>query len=183
MFVSHAQKLAFIHVRKTGGHSLRPMLKQVTDMRNEGPYHETAPEARRRLGAAFDDYHSFAFVRNPWDRLVSIWAARKKWKHPAVGAFLSFDEFVERDCYTETQTDVLYTGGLFQLVTDVYHFENFEAECQRLWTRLKLKQVPVIHRNRSRHAPYATYYTLTTRDRVGEVFAADIESFGYTFNS
>ena len=183
MFVSHTKKLAFIHVRKTGGHSLRPMLRQVTDMRNEGPYHETAPAARRRMGADWDGYYSFAFVRNPWDRLVSLWAARKKWVLPAPGAFLSFDEFVERKCYTETQASVLCERGRF-LVEGLYRMDScvgFEMECRRLWKRLGIAEVPVLHKNASRHAPYQTYYTPTTRKLVGEMFAADVELFGYTF--
>ena len=39
----------------------------------------------------------------------------------------------------------------------------------------------VPHRNRSPHGSYRDYYSAAARDKVGEVYAADVEAFGYTF--
>ena len=37
------------------------------------------------------------------------------------------------------------------------------------------------HRNKSPHGSYRDYYSDAARDRVAEVYAADLEAFGYTF--
>jgi Sulfotransferase family len=72
MLISESQKLLFIHIQKTGGESIARMLtERVPGIRRLGAKHEFARSARVRLGAAWGDYFKFAFVRNPWDRLVS----------------------------------------------------------------------------------------------------------------
>ena len=37
------------------------------------------------------------------------------------------------------------------------------------------------HKNKSRHGTYHDYFTEETRNRVAEVYAEDIELFGYTY--
>jgi hypothetical protein len=37
------------------------------------------------------------------------------------------------------------------------------------------------HVNRSKHSSYRDYYDDVTRKRVAQVFAKDIDAFGYTF--
>ena len=75
MLVSDSKKLLFIHIQKTGGTSLRACLKGVIPDLEEGrgvKYHARLSDALRS-GSRFQRgaYYTAAFVRNPWDRLVS----------------------------------------------------------------------------------------------------------------
>lgn len=65
------RKFAFIHVQKTGGTSVGELLRAaVPDITDYAPRHLGARHAKKKLDG-WDGYYRFAFVRNPWDRLVS----------------------------------------------------------------------------------------------------------------
>lgn len=84
MLVSHEQKFLFIHIQKTGGSTIKTLLRtQIDDLEQIGASHRPLCEASE-IG---DDYFRFAFVRNPWARLVSWYsmiqdAAGYRWYHP-----------------------------------------------------------------------------------------------------
>ena len=72
MLVSDSRKVLFVHIQKTGGETVAEILtKHAPDIRPLGAKHEFASFGKLELGAAWNDYFKFAFVRNPWDRLVS----------------------------------------------------------------------------------------------------------------
>jgi len=72
MLYSQEKKILFIHVQKTGGLSFEHILKSnITDIKSALRQHANAVEAKQYLGNAWDEYYKVAFVRNPWDRLVS----------------------------------------------------------------------------------------------------------------
>ena len=73
MLISHEEpKFIFIHIQKTGGVSLSNLLRQYipTTTPGRGLRHISARRALKKVENP-DDYFKFAFVRNPWDRLVS----------------------------------------------------------------------------------------------------------------
>jgi hypothetical protein len=60
--------------------------------------------------------------------------------------------------------------------------ETLTADLRAVFARFELPlpgELPTA--NTSSHTDYHDYYTSTTRDRVGEIFAADIAAFGYEF--
>ena len=70
MLVSHSRKLIFVHIQKTGGMTVTRILrKNVSDVSRLRPKHEFAVRAMEE--PEWNEYFKFAFVRNPWDRLVS----------------------------------------------------------------------------------------------------------------
>ena len=82
--ISHPHKFVFIHIPKTGGSSIETLFLGKPQRRwapeiNHYFQHATAAELRNRLMNRdnFDRYFKFAFVRNPWDRIVS----EMKWRY------------------------------------------------------------------------------------------------------
>jgi Sulfotransferase family len=72
MLISTEKKFLFFHIQKTAGSSVARLLKsQAPDTRPFLGQHDHALWAKKYLAAEWDDYYKFAFVRNPWDRLVS----------------------------------------------------------------------------------------------------------------
>lgn len=96
------RKTIFVHVPKNAGSSIVKALRQNSGYKPTGyesvdhdhEMHWMGGECRRVTRAVGEDvwnqYFTFAFVRNPWDRLVSGWQmTRQRGKHE-----LSFAEFV-----------------------------------------------------------------------------------------
>jgi hypothetical protein len=190
MMICRDRKLLFVHLQKTGGMSVRVLLRRVVGMTKFGPRHASLRRARRRLGSAFADYYSFSFVRNPWDRLVSLYeyrrkkgrTRRRKGRLRGIPGEISFDEFAQR-WRGPSQAAALCDASGTLLVCEVYRFERFAEECNRLLAHIGLPPAEIPHRNFTRHGHYSTYYDSALRGVVGEQYARDIAVFGYKFET
>lgn len=70
MLVSEKNKFIFVSTPKTGTHSVFKLLPEIFDTsRVEGAYHET------NIPEKYKEYYVFTTVRNPFERMVSIWNA------------------------------------------------------------------------------------------------------------
>src|SRR5215218_4648814 len=117
MLISKEEKVLFIHIQKTGGSSIAEALKQkIPDVTEVFGTHDSALRARAALESEYSRLFKFAFVRNPWDRLVSwymmiqqrekVWPGRRLyrlWQY-ALDHSTNFEEFI-LNC-TETIHDV-----------------------------------------------------------------------------
>jgi len=206
---SDSRRVLFVHIPKTGGSTVDHIFdREVADARGgrAGQRHATYQELVR-TEPHLERYWSFGFVRNPWARMVSWWAfggavvaraARgmegavahfrtnpERWApfEAYCGDFRRFvlegTEAVERFGQPQVRWLTKPDGGLVDFVGRV---ETFEDDLNVLREHLGLQPV-VTHRrkNRSPHGHYQDYYDDETRTRVAEVFADDVEAFGYTF--
>lgn len=183
----YLQNYLFIHINKTGGRSIETALGCVYE-------HKTARQKRREMGAeVWADKFTFAFVRNPWDRVVSQYSYRHRTgQEEHVGRDLSFDAWV-RAVYGEQEKPVGANDVLFlpqsdwvtdeageYLVDFVGRFERFEDDFQHVCDRIGVtKSLP--HKNKSSRGHYRTYYTDETAGIVARYFAEDIDRFDYSF--
>ena len=102
----------------------------------------------------------------------------------AAAAYSGFEEFVLRG--TEElprvgRPQVDYLRAPDREVDFVGRTESFAEDLQEVERRLGAEPTRVPHRNKSPHGSYRDYYSPAARDKVGEVYAADLEAFGYTF--
>lgn len=162
--------LTFVHIPKTGGTSVRAWLSKNTPRY----IHPSLP--------MMTPQETFAVVRNPWDRVVSLWAFWNKLKK----ADVPFDDFVRNLQSYKFREDSWFTFDQPQKawipdgVTYLLKFETLDQDFVQIQTLLGCTD-PLPKVNTSQHEDYHTYYTDETRDIVSQVFKDDIEAFNYVF--
>lgn len=204
MLFSQRRKFLFIHIQKTAGTSIEVALASVTP--DAVRRFDDIPECRdplknRHLFAAdlkkylddeiWNSYYKFAFVRNPWARLVSwynmcverpttpfMWLVKREAK--------TFDDFLSLSQWraqrtTFNQADYISDPAGNLIVDFVGRFERVNSDFRVICDRLNI-DVKLPHKNRSTPTDYRMYYRDGTRKAVAERFARDIEMFGYSFD-
>lgn len=165
---------------------------QHNGMKHITGYHKFAKarEVRAKLGAErFDRYFSFSFVRNPYDRLVSLYFHLKRLtQHPLHEKVkgMEFPDYVEwgleqsPDLLLDSLTDA--DGRL--LLDHVGRLETFAADVQQVCARLGVPFDGARHENATpgRGKDYRVYYDQRSRARVAAYFAKDLEQLGYDFD-
>jgi hypothetical protein len=160
----------------------------------------------RRLAARFPRHLSFSFVRNPWARLVSIYTEKIR-PEPVTSEFfvngvqrcfvkrglpvragMGFEEFAEIACglpdaetekHLKSQSHFLVREGAV-VPRFLGHVESMADDWRRLGT-LAGFGTPLRHLNRTRHAPYTSFYDRRLVNLVGDRYRDDVEIFGYDF--
>ena len=69
MYIDHDNKIVFIHIPRTGGTSIKSALNLHDKIYKEDVYHMSANDIPKEC----EDYFKFTFVRNPFDRFVSLY--------------------------------------------------------------------------------------------------------------
>jgi hypothetical protein len=196
--ISDNLKCVFIHIQKTGGDSIETALGlEVTDK------HFLARQLNVKYDRAlWNHYFKFAFVRNPWDRLVSWYSMIENARgRPRLNGFFryvltnaaSFEDFILRctdqirdddgdKCIYTNQIEYLVDMNGTLLVDFVGRFErlqqDFDQVCSVLGIETRL--LPRLNHG-SRHEHYSQYYSDEMREFVSERYKSDIEYFGFAF--
>lgn len=218
MLVSYDPPFVFVHIDKAAGsniqHALRPFMK-VTGRsklrrlpgllgsfnRAAGLYrqlefseHAPAETVRRCLPPpVYANLFKFAFVRNPWDRLVSRHAyLLRKTEHARsreVNELGGFDAYLRWELdHTgkkggmRHQADYVLGPDGRLIVDFIGYFERLEEDFAEVARRIG---IPASLPPPKSHAPrkdYRSFYTDETKELVAGAYARDIELFGYTFD-
>ena len=222
--ISETDNCLFVHIPKVAGQSVeavflaragldwgqreRFLLKPNTDPALGPPRlaHLTASEYIE-LGylseTEFASMFSFAFVRNPWDRLVSEYLYRK---YPY--SFETFllkhfpkaeddDYTLGRDLYRHVipQAKFLYNNEGELLVDFIGKFESLEEDFATVSEKITGERLTLPHKNKSgvsglkkilgrskqKKVHYSQYYTSKTQALVAELYRDDIRLFNYKF--
>ena len=228
--ICHPLQCIFVHVPKTAGQSVEQffMDQQGLDWNNDRDklllQNNTDPalgtEKLAHLSASeyvecghisqeqFSSYYKFAFVRNPWTRLLSEYRYRNYFHHH------SFKDFVlhklpkpgwdDKYRHIMPQYDLLYDTKGNCLVDFIGRFETLQQDFDRVCSHLGIEDSALPHRNRSdkksrdlkrkfrnilfmngenRLRSLTDFYDDEIREAVDNYYRIDIETFGYKFNT
>lgn len=187
-------KCVFVPIPRTGGTSISHSLFG-NEFGHPPLYHFYAYDKRRT-----EDYFKFAFVRNPWDRLVSTFFFLKAgarggralaWSREYISVFNEFNDFVLALRRARFRNNVV-SFALFrpqweficlngELSTNFCgRFETLSIDFHHVCTRLG-KNVDLMTCGQSIHRPYSEHYSPAAKEIVEDIYRRDIELFSYEF--
>jgi hypothetical protein len=137
------------------------------------------------------DFFKFAFVRNPFDRLVSCWQNKIKKRNafdlpPEVRedlfSFSRFLDYVSAHDLTNCNTHFRLQSCLIDLneVDFIGRMEHFEQDIKTVFQLLDLPMSEIPHNNKSK--PLEKTESVTTREnfqRCYDLYRKDFQLFGY----
>jgi hypothetical protein len=190
VIISDTHRFVFAHVPKTGGISMRAALESFADGQS-AVLRETTHETLQELVARepqLAGHFKFAFVRNPWDRLVSFHTYARHYLSPTLPQMqeIDFSQMLHlldrdtpwlRDLFVMRQQTECVSGADF-----VGRFEEMDGDFARVCAQLNIR-ASLPKKNASQHGVYASYYNAWSRGFVAARYAKDIEQFGYTFEA
>lgn len=177
----------FIHINKTAGRSIGKSLGLAFE-------HKTSQKKIEELGRAeWDKRFTFTFVRNPWDRAVSLYHYRVKTNQTNLRTDgVSFEEWVKL-CFVEQDPYYYNTHKMFmpqldwltdskdELAVDfIGKFESLNDDFDKICAQLG-KVSSLEHLHRSKRKSYRDYYTENTTEIIRDFYKKDIDAFDYSF--
>lgn len=187
-------------------HEANPRKPDIHKFFDNSPYQIKKRHLVRQLGNKYRDYFKFAFVRNPWDRLVSCYLDKLSdggpgLKSPPVLSArvypgMPFAEFVgivhetpdrEANIHFKSQCSVICgrRDNETILADFVGRFENLKADFDTVAEKIgdgRLQQIPHLMRAKTRKSrSYREFYDDRLKNLVYERYEDDVEKFDYSF--
>lgn len=208
--ISHRYRCILIHIPRTAGSSIERWI-HGSDWWDHSPStkHLLASQAKQLYHECWDDYFKFAFVRNPWDRMVSCLHhslhfrldagndstryARDRRQGIELSGYkklFGYPVTVEHDhrffdrsdlIRDEHKANCVYQNIIDEPIDFIGCFETLAADVEYLRKRLGIKRPFRFHQQKSRRKAYQHYFDERSREEIGQLYAEDIEAFGYEF--
>jgi hypothetical protein len=189
-------QVAFVHIPKTAGYAIGRCLRDAGALLegygfNHDPLRDTSSKPGRAERRA--DFISMAVVRNPYDRLHSIYEfyTTSTKNRDVIPRTLTFERFV-----LDFDRDWFERGGQFTtchhfvsdergrvIATDVLRFEHLRDEYASFCRKYGIVN-NLVDMNKNQHkqpVDRAQLYTPAMRAVVERVYRADFEAFGYSY--
>ena len=198
-------KFIFIDICKTAGTSIiKSFIANFPDADFEG-YHHSIPnmvcgagDVRTASYITQEDIELntlFTVVRNPYDRLVSLYFWGKNLPmYSDCNTFKDFVINVINNKYTEynqhrykSQVHWISDVNGKIVVDNILRFENLETDFEELLKKLKIPNFNLIKTNTAYQMSgivrkhYSYYYDEETKNMVTEFYKDDLEAFNYCF--
>lgn len=190
--VSDEHKAVFIHINRTGGTSIERALGHDGYKGDTFQDHREPHAVRAEIGDdKWQRYFKFSVVRNPWDKMVSMYHHRKQnfdrsWDSPIMQhesmsfpAWVTLLDKLKNYPQHNLHNQLDWLGGPDTL-DFIARFERLEQDWEVIRERLGI-DTKLPRTNGSKHGHYRDYYTPETRDMVAQRFSKDIRHFGYQF--
>jgi len=200
MRISHRYKFISVSIPKTGSQSIRAAIDESSDVSSVSDdkscyFHHTTYNKITQCFDYVDQYFTFAFVRNPWSRVVSQWT----YMHDYATQTKCYDVFRTRCCdmieqcksfesFVESQYTIAPCYNWLSVdnkicVDYVGRMENIQHDFDHVCSKLDIDHKTLDHINQTDHDHYTTYYSDHTRSVVSEKYAIDIDHFNYQFEN
>lgn len=189
------KKAIFIHIPKTASSSIRKILNSNDDKLYSK--HRIALNLFYENKQKFTEYYSFAFVRNPFDRLVSAYFYLKSKENKCftkkyLEKYSSFKEFVKyffnrnnikKQVHLWPQYWFVCGPNKHIIIDYVGRYEAINDDFTYISKRISNETRILPHINRSKHKNWKFYYNSEIANIVYNAYQEDFTLFGYSKDS
>ncbi len=185
--ISHQHKLIWFRVAKVASRTIYEHLNTNCSLDVNHPYNIYYPVN------SYSDYFKFAFVRNPWDRMVSAWSdkvVKNKLKlddatHKKMLDFNYFISSFEESKNFKNDIHFYPQSRLINLndINFIGRFETFSQDFHILSRKIGIPIKELKHKNKSqRDGDYRAYYNDASIEKIATLYQKDIQIFNYSFS-
>ncbi len=186
--ICHEKKFVWFRVAKVGTRTIFNVFEQAKinlDVEHAMSCHYPTNLYKR--------YFKFAFVRNPWDRLVSCWRNKvvdsnyynfSNDRLLEMQTFKSFVDFVENENIENCDHHIRLQSKLIDLnsVDFIGRCENFNEDFSKVTEVIGIELMKIDCKNVSQNrSDYRHYYNESLKDKVAKIYRKDINVFQYDF--
>ena len=200
-------KYLFVHINKSGGGIITKNLENNGNVKING-YHRSLEKMLTFVNETnYSNLYIFTVVRNPWDRMVSMYFYYKyKNYHPEFFSgnqeiddnFNNWIEYIysskfDRNrlhsdvnvftyCFCNQLNWIKNKNGNLIRVNKILQFENLKNELNNfLINSLGIKSIIDEKIHPTNHDHYSKYYNKDSKELVRKYYSEDIEFFNYKF--
>lgn len=177
--ILNSHKLLFIHIPKNAGSSISQWLLNHGGQYTGAIRHSALEDS----GVNVTDYYSFCVVRNPWDRMTSLYRYALRVSNQ-VG--ISFRSWLEQNYKFSKHWYSISTPQADWIKTEpnlIMRYENLEQDFKYIQSKVNSQQALSLINTTTKNQHYSLYYDDWSKNFVGELYLKDIERFNYKFNA
>ena len=196
--INHTYKCIQVHIPKTAGITIRSLFYPNFNIdKHTDKYMHIKPN-HSDYRKYWNEYFTFTFIRNPWERLVSCYNFCFVKKTGSLinklipERYPTFEDFVDNITSEQLFRSQRFHPQLWWMQNQenkeyyAYDFigfvENIEHDVSCLIKRLGLKKQEVPNLNHYTKKSYIDYYVKPSMvDKVAQIYSQDIDFFNYTF--
>jgi len=173
------ENLIFIHPPRSSGTSIEKSFNWT----NEEEKHLSASSIKKRIGEKqWNNSFKFGIVRNPFDRVVSMYHAPCYRKFNKGIEFETLEQFLYFIPLIPTEEGIQCSDFINEDLDFIIRYESRNNDLDRLYEEFGIKIDKNINiRQTNRHYDYKIYHNQNTIELVKLKFKDDIERFEYEY--
>ena len=206
MLISYKHKFIFFANGKTGTTTIGMALLKYSNPiigflrifrpgdKKKYKQHEPPIIVKNRISKkVWNSFFKFAFVRNPWDWVISHYMYNipqedrniLKFEKKHFDSFLKIiKKFKRRDNLDDKYQYNFLSDNKGEIMVDfVGKFENMQNDFNYICDKIGIEHIELPHYNKGKYKKksYVDYYTEETKNLVAEKYKKDIRFFNYVF--
>lgn len=194
--------LLFLNIPKVASSTMWSMAAQLQDgfdtQNHQQVRNYKLPSIQSSKIQEYPDVRKIAFVRNPFDRLVSVFQNKIEANDQAflvknrLDKGLSFEDFIAFVCSIQDENADKHFRSQFTYLYDyegnciidfLGRLEFFQEDIQQLQNLFELPNLEIPHWNKTQEVDYKSYYSKESQNKVEKRYTLDLQLLGYTFEN
>ena len=172
------RKVIFIHIPRCAGTSIKESLKTISKNYEGKPWHLKLSEHEKKYKVNLNNYFIFTIIRNPYDRILSVYNYKKYVRDWWDVKDRGFDEWI-RFLNKQSKGDFLEKINCVEwldvnIPIMIYRYENIDKRYLSLMNLLKLPKLKHLHKLKKN-------YNIKdeTKEIIYNMFEKDFKRFNY----